>query len=284
MWISTRRLAACAFWSPLVDTTGREAPQALMYSLHSPLGRVSEMPLSSSHWRTAFARMRESTALYSSEPKLSVCPSTMKIVSGFFIISPASWSMLRRAEFFITALLYSNRRSAPSLLYPLSFPRLDWAISWARDLLPSGKWESSWPPAPFSLLLYHSSGLTISGSAVLTVAGLAEGFSASGGESSGSPWAMDFMSTRGIWGERDSGGDGETGSAEKLVSPGAITTCSGSMSSKSGSSGGGSSLICSTTGISGISVTSGAGRSSAFRTIFSGSGFEAGSSATVLWT
>ena len=67
----------------------------------------------------------------------------MKIVSGFFIISPASWSMLSLAEFFITALLYSKRRSAPSLLYPLSLPKEDWAMSWERDLLPSGKWESS---------------------------------------------------------------------------------------------------------------------------------------------
>lgn len=51
--------------------------------------------------------------------------------------------MLSLAEFFMTALLYSKRRSAPSLLYPLSLPKEDWAMSWERDLLPSGKWESS---------------------------------------------------------------------------------------------------------------------------------------------
>ena len=72
MWISTLRLAAWASRSPLMETTGREAPQARMYNLHSPFGRVRAMPLSFSHWRTALARIRESTALYSSEPKLSV--------------------------------------------------------------------------------------------------------------------------------------------------------------------------------------------------------------------
>ena len=112
----------------------------------------------------------------------------------------------------------------------------------------------------------------MSGSAVLIVAGLAEVFSISGGEGSGSPFATAFMSTCGILGARDSGGDGVTGSAEKLVSPGAITTCSGSMSSRSGNSGGTSSS-CSISGFSTTSATSGAGRSSAFSTIFSGSGF-----------
>ena len=62
-------------------------------------------------------------------------------------------------------------------------------------------------------------------------------------------------------------GEGLTGSAEKLVSPGAITTCSGSISSKSGNSGGISSS-CSISCFSTASATSGAGRSSAFRTIF----------------
>lgn len=47
----------------------------------------------------------------------------------------------------------------------------------------------------------------MSGSAVLIVTGLAEDFSISGGEGSGNPFATAFMSTCGIFGERDSGKD-----------------------------------------------------------------------------
>ena len=76
----------------------------------------------------------------------------------------------------------------------------------------------------------------MSGSAVLIVTGLAEDFSISGGEGSGNPFATAFMSTCGIFGERDSGGRTYR-IRGKAGFPGAITTCSGSISSKSGNSG-----------------------------------------------
>ena len=173
------------------------------------------MPLSSSHWRTAFARMRESTALYSRSRNCPCAPSTMKIVSDSSSSASASW-MLRRAEFFITALLYL-RRSASACCTWAVLPRLTGPSAGLRDLLPSGKWESSCC-LRLQLVIVPFIRLTISGSAVLTVAGLAEGFSASGGKA-GKPLGNGFHVHQGHLGERDSGGDGETDQRKNWVSP-----------------------------------------------------------------